>query len=369
MTEAYVDAASRLDTAASLDTRLGAVESQRHSPSSVRATLPLPRPLSLHDSLLAAGVPLPLSRRCSSESHIQQAEELSAANDPPPPSFFFTGCAWGCAYHVGAYRGMIERWGLAQLSRCSFGGNSAGSLMALAAATGASWELLEETYLELAHSAKEKGVMLKMSAYHAAALTKLVGPTTHTHIAGRLHVGVTYTSGYEVHSSWATQKELLDTLHASMHIPFYCTHIETVGGRAGVDGGLSTPYHLIDAHTFVVDPFGSSSLASARAFLRAEPFFPILGERYAAVHSEGRRAVLGRSKPAVLELHFPGACHAITWLARGAEEIIDGVARAMAVWQVDVLVRKHARRLSLILTALVVLWWARSRRAGARLRV
>ena len=88
--------------------------------------------------------------------------------------------------------------------------------MAVAGAVGATWQELEDTYLTLARQAQEKGVFFKMSRYHSAALDKLVGPTTHLDVAGRLFVGVTLESGYEVFSSWTSREELLDTLHASM---------------------------------------------------------------------------------------------------------------------------------------------------------
>ena len=114
-----------------------------------------------------------------------------------------------------------------------------------------------------------------------------------------------------------------------MHIPFYCTHLAPCpGGRTGVDGGLSSTYHMIDDATLVVDPFGASTLA----VLRLEPVFPILGDRYKALHLEGRQAILGRSKPQVVDLHWPAAVAACMWFGRGAEEVAAGLARALAVW-------------------------------------
>ena len=179
-------------------------------------------------------------QRSLSETQLHRAAEIAKELDPPPPSFFFCGCAWGCAFHVGAYRGMLERWGLQRLAACKFGGNSAGVIFALGAAIGVDWQFLEETYLELARCAAHRGVIGKMSEYHSDALDRLVGPTTHLDIGGRLFVGVTFASGFEVISSWSSREELLNTMHASMHIPFYCSHIEPcANGRTGVDGGLA----------------------------------------------------------------------------------------------------------------------------------
>ena len=390
----------------------------------------MPRPHSQSQLMCAKFAPPPVVRRSSSENHLGSTEDL----DPPPSSFFFTGCAWGCAYHVGAYRGLVERWGLTQLKACKFGGNSAGSIMALAGAVGASWELLEETYLELAESAADRGVMFKMSEYHSAALDKLVGPTTHAELAGRLFVGVTYAEGFEVHSSFASRDELLNTLcaaprsrsrspagrwarcclassctsaatprqltpnpgvlwcdtplcasltsvracvpaslpplhrHASMHIPFYCTHLAPVGGRSGVDGGLSAPYYQISDDTLIIDPFGSSSLASLAAAIKLEPLFPILGARYAQVHSEGRKAILGRVQPGALALNWPSPCHAAMWFGRGVEEVAYGLARALSVWRIDALWARHGQRLRVLALALLLVCWL-SRRSRRRTKL
>ena len=272
---------------------------------------------------------LALLRRSSSEG--RQLGELGLCEiDPPPPSFFFTGCAWGCAFHVGAYRGMVERWGLEQLAKCRWGGNSAGSIMAVAGAVGASWQELEDTYLELARQAQRSGVVGKMSGYHTAALDRLIGASTHIDVAGRLFVGVTLAAGHKVFSSWGSRDELLNTLHASMHIPFYCTHLAPCpGGDMGVDGGLSSTYHKIDGDaTLVIDPIGASTLA----VFRLEPVFPILGRRYEALHLEGRQAILGRNRPPVVDLRWPSPVAACVWVGRGMEEVVAGLGRALAVW-------------------------------------
>ena len=266
----------------------------------------LRRPLSHHHLLLEGDSAARVTcRRVSSEglltSRLQPSEKSCSALDAPPSSFFFTGCAWGCAYHVGAYRGMIERWGLERLAGCRFGGNSAGVLVAAAAAAGMPWEFVEEIYLEPARQASEDGVLGKMTKYHAAALDRIVGEHTHEELAGRLFIGVSYIDGYEISSTWCSREELLNTIHASMHIPFYCQHIEPVGGRAGVDGGLGSPYHLIDPDTLVVDPFGVSSLL----LLRLEPLFPITGRRYRQVFSDGRRRVTMLRPPPLPSLTIP----------------------------------------------------------------
>ena len=77
-------------------------------PVSELPTPVLPRPSTHHARLFeeeAKSALVPgVVRRSSSEG--RQLGELVCGGDPPPPSFFFTGCAWGCAFHVGAYRGV-----------------------------------------------------------------------------------------------------------------------------------------------------------------------------------------------------------------------------------------------------------------------
>ena len=292
-----------------------------------------------------------MSRRISSHGEVAQAEL-----DPPPPSFFFTGCAWGCGFHVGAYRGMVERWGMERLAKCRFGGNSAGVLIAISAAQGLPWQLCEKVYLELADKAVEQGVVGKMTSYHEDALEQLVGPTTHEQVSGRLFVGVTYfPSRYEVTSSWASRNELLNTLHASMHIPFYCQHVEPVDGRMACDGGLASPYHMIDPRTasspgtLVVDPFGASTLS----LVKLEPLFPLRGDRYAEICRDGRKAILALVPPAPYPLVWPSAVVMLTWCGRVAEEMLP------------LLLRRHRRRLLLLLLLLALLTLLRGPRARA----
>ncbi|KAL1510117.1 hypothetical protein AB1Y20_006449 [Prymnesium parvum] len=312
---------------------------------------------SSHAALLSAcdSPPPPLRRRVSSHGLLAQREL-----DPPPPSFFFTGCAWGCGYHVGAYRAMIERWGLAALRSCSFGGNSAGVLIALCAAQGLAWEVAEALYLELVDRAVAGGVVGKMSRYHAAALERLVGPDTHTQLAGRLFVGVSYFPfKYEVSSSWRSREELINTVHASMHIPFYCQHIETVNGRRACDGGLASPYHIIHPPsptcrgTLIVDPFAKSSLS----IVRLEPIFPLVGRRYSEVASEGRKDMLRLQQPAPYPLVWPSPVVLLTWLARAAEELLTYErARLLLRCVLLLLVLRFRRRARDALAKGAVLW-------------
>jgi hypothetical protein len=120
----------------------------------------------------------------------------------------------------------------------------------------------------------------------------------------------------------------------------------------------------------VVDYFAMTG--SALRALRLEPFFPILGERYKQVHSEGRKAILGRIQPGPLPLRWPPPVHGAFWLARGAEEALQGLLRALAVWRgtcperLVLLVRALCAPRVRLVWPLLLLWLLRRRVAGRR---
>jgi len=43
----------------------------------------------------------------------------------------------------------------------------------------------------------------------------------------------------EVLSRWTSNEDIVDAMHASMHIPFYMSYRKPVAGGWGIDGGLS----------------------------------------------------------------------------------------------------------------------------------
>lgn len=80
----------------------------------------------------------------------------------------------GCAYYLGAFKAITERWTEDEIMNCKFGGISAGSLAALGAVLNVPSERLEHIYLEVSDSAEKYGVMGKISRYHTKALDKLI---------------------------------------------------------------------------------------------------------------------------------------------------------------------------------------------------
>lgn len=162
----------------------------------------------------------------------------------PPSAVFFGGASWGCIYHMGVYDGLVSRFG-ADALRCStvWGGTSSGALVALSAALGWTPAEVRGIYDELAALARAYGVFGKMSIYHALVLARALpdGGGEWENLLGRLHVGVTVgLARFELVSTWRSNAELRDIMHASMHIPFYMNHIACFGDRRrALDGGFS----------------------------------------------------------------------------------------------------------------------------------
>eukprot|EP01084_Bolivina_argentea_P121051 214584_1 len=178
---------------------------------------------------------------------------------PPPTHIFFAGASWGCGFYIGAYKALQEKYGLETLSKCKYSGNSAGALIALLGAVGLDWKVAEKVYLTCLNQAVEHGVFQKMSIYHDIAMDEVLKKSDEMYkeLNNKLFVGVThFIDSYELISKWNNNKELRDCLHASMHIPYYCTHINKIGTKKGnkicIDGSFSTMFHRFDKTTLVM---------------------------------------------------------------------------------------------------------------------
>ena len=176
-----------------------------------------------------------------------------------PSSLFFDGCSWGCIYYAGVYSGLWQRCGQrAGLAGTRWGGVSSGALLALGGALGKTPADLFKLYDDLANIAAQYGVMGKMSIYHEFVMLPWLpdGGDEWRRLNGRLFVGVTRPlDRFELVSEWSSNRELRDTLHGSMHIPLYMSHLADVKGAWCLDGGFSyVGQATIDDHTVHVGP-------------------------------------------------------------------------------------------------------------------
>uniref|UniRef100_A0A0G4I970 PNPLA domain-containing protein n=1 Tax=Chromera velia CCMP2878 TaxID=1169474 RepID=A0A0G4I970_9ALVE len=173
---------------------------------------------------------------------------------PCPDAFWLDGCAWGCGYYGGLVDGFLDRWG-EEIYQKRWGGASAGALFALAMVLGRSPEDLIIAYQKFARQGARYGVWGKMSIYHDAVLQSWLEGMTDEEVCarvnGRLFVGLTaFPCEHVLKSRFVDIQDLLDTLHGSFHIPWYCSHVAPIrrpapGGEGGgaftwyIDGGLS----------------------------------------------------------------------------------------------------------------------------------
>ena len=157
-----------------------------------------------------------------------------------PNEFLFSSGAWGCVYYIGCLRGMEEKWGT-ELSNKTFYGISAGSLIALTAVLKIKSEVIYKLYNEMAFSAKHDGVIRKMQIYHNRVIDELLkNEDAYKKACGKLKVGVTkFFNRFEWIDSWKSNADLRNTLHASMHIPFYSTYKPVIKQEKCLDGAFS----------------------------------------------------------------------------------------------------------------------------------
>ena len=172
-------------------------------------------------------------------------------------SFYFAGCAWGCIYHIGVYYIIYEKLPTSERINIKYGGSSSGGLIALGASLLKTPAQLLDLYNNLSKIARQYGVFGKMSIYHEIVLSEWLpdGGNEYQQVNGKLFIGITKPiAKFELVSQWNSNRDLKDTLHASMHIPFYMTHIEKVKKCYAIDGGFTNNIALIDDNTITISP-------------------------------------------------------------------------------------------------------------------
>ena len=202
----------------------------------------------------------------------------------PPSRFFFDGCSWGVIYYAGVYDALWKHFAPSSLAKMHWGGCSSGAFLALAGAMHKDPTDMRKLYHDLAHVASIYGVFGWMSVYHEMTLLNWLpdGGDEWQRLNGRLFVGITRpVAHFEMVSEWSSNKELRDTMHASMHIPYYMTHLATVKGRWALDGCLSFRQAfrcgaVLDEQTVVVgsDPSFGYDICPTTALSLAECYTP-----------------------------------------------------------------------------------------------
>lgn len=188
------------------------------------------------------------------KSHSNTREvKMSDNGRSNPPSIFFQGASWGCVYYISVYVAMLEKWGDA-LYDTKICGDSSGALIALGIKLRASPTTMRSIYNRLASRARSEGVWGRMSIYHTEALAMLLpNGDEYKALNGQLFIGITrFFQKHELISQWESQQDLINTLHASFHIPIYCTHVAPVCGKWSIDGVFSSSSSMLCDKTISV---------------------------------------------------------------------------------------------------------------------
>lgn len=170
-------------------------------------------------------------------------------------SFVFEGCSWGCIFFLGLVKALRQQYSVEELGGMKFGGSSSGTLASLGLCLCKSVEECLELYNELAHIGETFGVFGLMSVYHEIVLRRWLPKhgNQYLQLQGRLHVNITrFFNKSDIISDWQSNDDVIDALHASMHIPFYMSYIRPVRDRWGIDGGFSKNLFKIDENTVTV---------------------------------------------------------------------------------------------------------------------
>ena len=193
-----------------------------------------------------------------------------------PSSFFFGGGCWLACYHIGVYKGMLEKWGDIIYEK-KIGGNSAGAIIALGVVLKKSVDEISEAY-ELSVNYSKKNGIFSNSSCHSLLINKwLDDKDIYKKLNKKLHIGITYFfSKFTIINEFNSNQDVIDALHASMHIPYYCSYIKRVNGKIAIDGGFSKNISKLDEDTFTISLFRkNASLYPSKQFKWQEIILPI----------------------------------------------------------------------------------------------
>eukprot|EP01041_Mallomonas_annulata_P011940 gene11940-25020_t len=181
-----------------------------------------------------------------------ETRNLDIKPDILPKSIYLGGCGWCCAFYVGVYQAMVERWGCDFQKDIIITGDSSGAAFSLGIALGISPEVMESLFKDLGVNAeKEGGVVGKMGGITNINLEFMLSDANaYLQLENRFAVGVTrFPFHHTWYKSWTSNQQLLDCLHGSMHIPVYYEYRRPVDGQVVIDGAFSmSGEHFIDGN-------------------------------------------------------------------------------------------------------------------------
>lgn len=157
-----------------------------------------------------------------------------------PEAFFFGSAGWGGGYYIGIYNAIENKWSKDILGK-KFYGVSVGSLICLYIMLGFNYNEIDQEFINISQEVitKRRKFFLNISSYIDKRLQKNVTEENIEKLNGKLFIGVTTFYGkFQLISHWENKQQLIDTIHASMHIPYYCgNYIKRINNKMCLDGG------------------------------------------------------------------------------------------------------------------------------------
>lgn len=156
-----------------------------------------------------------------------------------PKNIFLGGSAWGSAFYIGVYQGLLEKY--ENLNDINFYSVSAGSLLALCMILRMSPDEITKIYLDLANQANKEGVFLKMTKYHNLALDKILkNDEDYKKVNGKLNIGISiYPDQHLIVNNWNSNEELRHDLHCTFSLPYYTTYNALKNNKLALDGAIT----------------------------------------------------------------------------------------------------------------------------------
>jgi len=201
-----------------------------------------------------------------------------------PKHIFFGGASWGCAFYIGIYQGLLEKYGY--INDVTIYGVSAGALLALCMVLEMTPKELEEIYLELGNQAEKNGVFLKMTKYHNLALDKILkNDDDYKKVNGKLNIGISiFPNKHLIVNKWNSNQELRHDLHCTFNIPYYCNYKAIKNGKLALDGALTFDQKFYPKDTLFI---GINGYHINTDLTTKDCTYPIMNEKFNKIVNDG----------------------------------------------------------------------------------
>lgn len=164
---------------------------------------------------------------------------------------YFGGGAWSSAFIIGVVKALEEKYGKDLYKKFVFSGDSIGAYVALLCTLGYTSDIGKKIYIELANNANKDGIFnfCNNSNYHTKMFNDIIiDENTFKILEDRkFKIGVSRLyNNHKIYDKWDNNDHLIKTLHASLHIPFYCKYQHYLDNNISFDGGIFLNNELLD---------------------------------------------------------------------------------------------------------------------------